>query len=580
MKGKLVRTEGHLANIIPIHLDASFFFERAVRSLDRNHVDKALKYFRKAVEYEPDNPVNHCNMAGILSEKGDYEASNAILANVLDVVDPSMTECYFYMANNYANMDQFEEAEQALVTYLEEDTQGQFMTEAEEMMELLYYELDRPAKLNRIKSRKGVVEHDQARELLEEGKFAQAAELLEGMSPDYPDYLAARNNLALAYYYMGLFSKAKETIAEVLEQEPGNLHALCNLAIFHQNENRTDQVLLLIKKLRVIVPYQHEQVYKLATTMGILGQHDAAYVHFRRLLKVEETAADPALAHYAAVAAFNTERYDIAKRLWHHVNKLDPGSEVAHYYLAGLEAVLRDAQEPNKLSYHYHLPFDEQFKQWEEYGNGIPEEMKNDPLIRSSFFWALRHGDQATKLQVIHALGMIGDYEVQQALQLFIDEPGEEPALVKVAQGILLDLQRAEHHESDAKVFHPFTPEALKPIRKTGKTKVAAKQTETGTSSHWQAVVDRALQMSEAKTELQQEMERIWKDYVSRVRPDLSGSKQIEGWAAGLEYLASKNRSRPVTYQSIAERYGISASTVSKYARQLNQICSVTPPKG
>lgn len=581
MKGKLVRTEGHLANIIPIHLDASFFFERAVRSLDRNHVDKALKYFRKAVEYEPDNPVNHCNMAGILSEKGDYEASNAILANVLDVVDPSMTECYFYMANNYANMDQFEEAERALVTYLEEDTQGQFMTEAEEMMELLYYELDRPAKLNRIKSRKGVVEHDQAREFLEEGKFAQAAELLEGMSPDYPDYLAARNNLALAYYYMGLFSKAKETIAEVLEQEPGNLHALCNLAIFYQNENRTEQVLLLIKKLRTIVPYQHEQVYKLATTMGILGQHDAAYIHFRRLLKVEETAADPALAHYAAVAAFNTERYDIAKRLWHHVNKLDPGSEVARYYLSGLEAVLQGSQEPNKLSYHYHLPFDEQFKQWEDYGNGIPEEMKNDPLIRSSFFWALRHGDQATKLQVIHALGMIGDYEVQQALQLFVDEPGEEPALVKAAQSILHDLQRAEYHETDATVSIPFTPEALKPIHhKLGKTGITEKQTKTEASSHWQAVVDRALQMSEARAELQQEMERIWTDYFSRMRPDLSGSKQIEGWAAGLEYLASKNRSRPVTYQSVAERYGISASTVSKYARQLNQICSTTPPNG
>lgn len=582
MKGKLVRTEGHLANIIPIHLDASFFFERAVRSLDRNHVDKALKYFRKAVEYEPENPVNHCNMAGILSEKGDYKASNAILAHVLDVVDPSMTECYFYMANNYANMDQFEEAERALVTYLEEDTQGQFMTEAEEMMELLYYELDRPAKLNRIKSRQGVVEHDQARELLEEGKFAQAAELLEGMLPDYPDYLAARNNLALAYYYMGLFSKAKETIAEVLEQEPGNLHALCNLAIFYQNENRTDQVLLLIKKLRAIVPFQHEQVYKLATTMGILGQHDAAYIHFRRLLKGEETATDPALAHYAAVAAFNTERYDIAKRLWHHVNKLDPGSEVARYYLDGLEAVIQGVQEPSKLSYHYHLPFDEQFKQWEDYGNGIPEEMKNDPLIRSSFFWALRHGDQATKLQVIHALGMIGDYEVQQALQLFIDEPGEEPALVKAAQAVLHDLQRVEHPELNAEVSQPLTPEAeaLKTVPKVSKKEITGIRLGKETSPHWQAVVDRALQMSEARAELQQEMERIWTDYVSRVRPDLSGSKQIEGWAAGLEYLASKNRSRPVTYQSIAERYGISASTVSKYARQLNQICSVTPPNG
>ncbi|GGH68813.1 hypothetical protein GCM10008014_51630 [Paenibacillus silvae] len=587
MKGKLVRTEGHLANIIPIHLDASFFFERAVRSLDRNHVDKALKYFRKAVEYEPDNPVNHCNMAGILSEKGDYEASNTILAHVLDVVDPSMTECYFYMANNYANMDRFEEAERALVTYLEEDPQGQFMTEAEEMMELLYYELDRPAKLNRIKSLKGVVEHDQARELLEEGKFAQAAELLEGMSSEYPDYLAARNNLALAYYYMGLFPKAKETIAEVLEQEPGNLHALCNLAIFHQNENRTDQVLLLIKKLRVLVPFEHEQVYKLATTMGILGQHDAAYTHFRRLLKYEETAADPALAHYAAVAAYNTERYDIAERLWHHVNKLDPGSEVSRYYLAGLEEVHEGLKEPIKLSYHYHLPFDEQFKQWENYNSGIPEEMKNDPLIRSSFFWALRHGDAATKLQVIHALGMIGDYEVQQALQSFIEEPGEEHALVKAAQGVLNELQAAEYDGQDAKsakakvsrlLSNSSFGEPLKSDRTMDHIEYKTKSSSAGASPHWQIVVDRALQMSEAQAEVQQEMERLWTDYVSRVHPELSSSKQIEGWAAGLEYLASKNNSRPVTYQSIAERYGISASTVSKYARQINLICNAAPP--
>lgn len=575
MKGKLLRAEGHLANVIPIHLDASFFFERAVRSLDRNHVDKALKYFRKAVEYEPENPVNHCNMAGILSEKGDYEASNAVLAHVLDVVDPSMTECYFYMANNYANMDRFEEAEQALVTYLEEDTQGQFMTEAEEMMELLYYELDRPAKLNRIKSRKGVVEHDQARELLEQGKFAQAAELLEGMAPDYPDYLAARNNLALAYYYMGLFPKAKETIAQVLEQEPGNLHALCNLAIFHQNENRADQVLLLIKKLRVIVPFQHEQVYKLATTMGILGQHDTAYVHFRRLLKDEETAADPALAHYAAVAAYNTERYDSAERLWRHVGKLDPGSEVSRYYLSGLEAVRQGEKDPEKLSYHYHLPFDEQFRQWENYGNGIPEEMKNDPLIRSSFFWALRHGDRAIKLQVIHALGMIGDYEVQQALQSFIQEPGEDQELVEAARSVLHGLDSEEAKQDDSPVLLPLTALSKRTIPKM---ESMTEQTETKPSSHWQAVVDRALQMSEAKAELQQEMERLWTEYVARVHPEVPGTKQIEGLAAGLEYLAAKIHSRPVTYQSIAERYGISAATVSKYARQINKVCNSNPP--
>ena len=45
-------------NVISLEMDATFFFERAVRSLDRLHYEKAVKYFRRAAEYEPDNPVN------------------------------------------------------------------------------------------------------------------------------------------------------------------------------------------------------------------------------------------------------------------------------------------------------------------------------------------------------------------------------------------------------------------------------------------------------------------------------------------------------------------------------------------
>ena len=51
--------------VIPMRLDATFFFERAVQSLDRYHYDKALKYFRRAVEYEPENPVNQIGRAHV-----------------------------------------------------------------------------------------------------------------------------------------------------------------------------------------------------------------------------------------------------------------------------------------------------------------------------------------------------------------------------------------------------------------------------------------------------------------------------------------------------------------------------------
>ena len=100
------------------------------------------------------------------------------------------------------------------------------MDEAEEMIELLSYELERPIKLKNIKSREGLFEHDKARTLLEDGQFSEAARVLEKLVKKHPELLAARNNLALAFYYIGEFERSLDEIREVLNIDHGNLHAL------------------------------------------------------------------------------------------------------------------------------------------------------------------------------------------------------------------------------------------------------------------------------------------------------------------------------------------------------------------
>ncbi|MGQ3479698.1 tetratricopeptide repeat protein [Paenibacillus sp. TY11] len=574
MKGKHLRVSEPSPKIIALRFDASFFFEKAVRSLDRNHYDKALKYFRKAVEYEPDNPVNHCNMAGILSEMGDYAGSNEILSSVLSDVDSSMTECYFYMANNYANMEQFEEAEKALVTYLEEDEEGQFLDEAEEMMELLYYELDRPTKLNRIKARQGVVEHDQARVLLEEGKFAQAAQLLKQISEEQPDMFAARNNLALAYYYMGLFQNAKATIIQVLEDEPGNLHALCNLAIFYQHEGGGPELDRLVQTLAVTIPFQEEQVFKLATTMGILGRHEEAYRHFRRLLHGDgENNADASLYHYTAVAASNTGRYAEARRLWSHLQKQDASSEVPRFFLSRLEELQQEGTPLQVLSYHYHLPFEEQFRMWEKFGaDQVPDSMKKDPLIRSSFFWALRHGDRATQLQVIQALSLIGDDEVRQALESFVEDPDQEGELKRRALQVLQELAEQDGQKMPSETEHSERLEVEKDPHTT-EGDVSASPVDP----QWQAVLDKVLTVMSKPSDpaMQHDLRSLWLEYLDRLAPEVPMVQHTEGWAAALEYLTAKMHHHSVTYQEVADRYGISVSTVSRYARQIDSVCGI-----
>ncbi len=564
MKEKKAAAAGGEAKIISIQWDATFFFERAVRSLDRFHYDKALKYFRKAIEYEPDNPVNHCNMAGILSEMGNYEESNRILGWILDELDPMMTECHFYMANNYANMEMYEAAEGSLVQYLQEDPEGQYLDEAEEMMELLHYELERPMTLTNIKSREGMVEHDQARALLEEGKFTEAVRILESIAEKQPEFLAARNNLALAYYYMGMFDKAMESIAGVLEHEPGNLHALCNLAIFYQHEGNTDELAELLELLVKTVPFHQEHVFKLATTMGILGEHGIAYRHFIRLLKDGEVHQDPCLYHYAAVAACNIGRYDEAERLWKSTLKLDPASGIPHYYMSQLE-LIRSGNGGPAVSYHYHLPFEEQFKLWEKSSDGMPDHLKRDPLVRSSFFWALRHGDQSTKLQVIQAFGMIADNEVKDVLRAFLMEPDEDDYLKNIAVFVLrtIGVQEPLHAvlEGKAAVIEPRQMPSRLPEW----------------DDKWEAVAQAAISRMSKHYDLvqQHDMMTLWVEFLTRLYPDVPKLSKPEGWAAALEYLTAKMHRRAISYHEVSVRYGTSIATVSKHVKLIDSVCGI-----
>lgn len=563
-KKKHVAKKSHKSKVIPIQIDATFFFERAVQSLDRHHYEKALKYFRLAAEYEPDNPVNHCNLAGILSEIGNYDESNRILKNILNEIDPNMTECYFYMANNYANMEDYEAAERALVHYLEKDPNGYFLEETEEMIDFLSYELDRPTRITSIKCREDLFEHDKARALLEEGKFAEAVRSLEKLIEKYPDFMAARNNLALAYYYMGQFEKGMETIQTVLDLNQGNLHALCNLAILYQHSGDKEQLRPLLHTLRKTVPFHPDHAFKLATTMGILGEHEKAYRLFKMLLKNSQAGTDPCFCHYTAVSASNTGRYQEAAKLWRQAEKLDPQSSIPPFYLNQLQQAVQEGAKPI-FSYHYHLPFEEQFRLLEKTSNGIPEQLKRDPLVRSSFFWALRHGDNDTKLQVIQAFSMIADKEVESALREFLLQPDEDDYLKKVAVFVLRSMRVKEPLSVVLEGKHlvlkssPWSPNL--PVWK----------------ENWQNVMETALKHMEKRYDMiqQHDLQTLWVEFLGKVYPAEPKISKVEGWAAALEYLTAKMHRRAISYHEVAVRYGISITTVSKNVKMIDQVCGL-----
>lgn len=548
--------------VVRLRMDAGFFFERAVRSLDRQRFDKALKYFRLAVEKEPENPVNQCNLAGILSEMGHFDESNEVLGRILDDVDPDLSECYFYMANNAANMDDFEQAEEYLIRYLEEDPSGEFVGEAEEMLEMLAYEMGRqPRRPTSRPKNEWLKKHEEARGYLEAGQFLQAIQTLEKLVEQVPDFTAAMNNLSLAYYYTGELDRSMETITKVLDAEPNNMHALCNLAVISQHQGDAESRDRLVRMLKKWAPYHLEHTYKLATTMGVLGEHTEALRLFRQLIKLEKNA-EPGLYHCAAAAACNLGQYDQANGYWRKAQRLDPDSEIPGFYLHQLEEWQKKNQgQVPTVSYHYQLPFEEQLLKLDDQSQDLPEQLRNNPLIRSSFFWALNHGDKETKVQVLQVFEYLADQEVEQVLRSFLTKRDEEDDLKRLALYVLNQIGAKEPYQ------------VVLNGKETEIQHFELSQEWSDWMETWEQVLECCLAGMRGSYDIihMNDAQIIWTDFLRHNQSRLPEIRKVQGWAAALEYVVAKLHGISLTQESVAKKHEVSSSTVRRHVRLLEQ---------
>lgn len=534
-------------NIVPIKVDASFYCERAIKSLNRLKYKKAVRYFQKAIELEPENPVFYCNLAGVLAEMEKYDESNRLLWHVLEKIDPSMFECYFYLSSNYANMMDFDLAEQYAMKYLEKCKDGEWASEAADLLEFISLEMQRPSVESKEEDLEVMVLHDRARYHLEQGHFLEAKELLENLILNHPDFYAARNNLALCYYYMGSFREALETVEEVLKDDPYNIHALCNLAVFYYHLNHPD-LMKIVSVLRKIVPFQIDQTYKLATTLGILEDHKGAYQLFKKLIS-HLGYGDLYMIHYAAVAAYNSGLDKEAESLWKRVKRLDPTGGVAPYYLEQIARKRAGKPALKVATYHYQVVENEKMFTLEEW----KEELVKDPLIRSSFLWALRYGDRDTKIQVIRAFEFIPDKEFEEALRLLLLNPAEDDELKQLVIDVLKKMG----------VKGPFAS-----IFQHREQMFGFEDAEK-----WQMVLHclKNHMQNRYPDEVVEEARLFWLEFIDKVYPAVPVIRKVEAWAASVEYLLVRESKLAITRENVAKIYGISMTTLDRNCKLIRE---------
>ncbi len=121
-------------NVVPFERDVSYYFQKGNQYFFKNDWHKALLYFKKAIEIEPEEPLNHYNLGCLLSKMGNLEEANHTFELILEKLDSSYWECYFLLAINYGLMEEFEIAQSYLKEYLHNSPDGEMVREAEELL--------------------------------------------------------------------------------------------------------------------------------------------------------------------------------------------------------------------------------------------------------------------------------------------------------------------------------------------------------------------------------------------------------------------------------------------------------------
>ena len=136
-------------NVVEFQKEAHYYFDKGTLYFQKNQLNRALVYFRRAVDLEPQNPLHHYNLACLLSRMGNLKEANRIFRHIVDDLDPDFTECIFLRAINFGLMENFEETEKLLRLYLKVSPEGEMAEEARDLLlSLTDWEDEEPGDLS------------------------------------------------------------------------------------------------------------------------------------------------------------------------------------------------------------------------------------------------------------------------------------------------------------------------------------------------------------------------------------------------------------------------------------------------
>lgn len=551
--------------VVTFERGAEFYFDLGYKYIQKGKLKTALRYIEKAVNLKPYDSFLQFNYAGLLAEQGDIDHSTEVLINIVKNIDPNYLECYFGLGCNYLQLQKIKKSSEYFSIYLEKDPDGEFAEEAEELLEMLTMIKDANNNLDDEELEKIYKIEEEAIDHLEKREYEKATQKFEKVVQMLPNAVPARNNLSLAYYYLGFLDKAIELAQEVLSYEESNVHANCNLAIFYNKQGTTS---LVKKQMRIISKIQtdsEDYLYKIGDTYGSLGKHADAHKTFKKLLTVDP--ANPIYVHFTAVSAFNSRKYRESIRLWEKLDRMDKENMLSEYYIEAAKKQL-DIENANlHFSYIYQLPKEEIksrldfiYKFIEMQGGECRAELASNENVSEILYFGINFDKYFLRKLIYNKIKNDKLVETEHVIRKFMLRDDVEN-YIKMESVFLLNF---------IGVKEPYTVNFDGEVRNVTIDSLDFPESEW--EKPWVEVKRKTLSMMRGsyKRPYKKIVEDIWYEFIKSTFPEVPEIDDVSVWAAALEYTYCRLCNAKALEHQLAEKYNIISASLLEKAELIN----------
>lgn len=544
-----------MGRVIPFERDGAFFLRRGSERLERNNLLEAISNYHRAERRDPENVEIQLAIAEVLTEMHRYEQSNRLLFPLLSLSE-SPAECFFGIACNFLGLQEFSHAHDSLESYLALDPDGEFVSDALDMLDVIEDEhmLYSMPGVQAPEEREAMNACARGRQLLENGRMDEAVKLLSEAAKKQPEMHFVRSNLALAHFCKKDFRRAMETVRNVLSEVPDDVQAHCNLLLFLHAAKDDEGVEREMGFLKQASTEDPQDWNRMAVVFMELGRMQDALSVLKKLQVA--FPYDEGTLHRLAVCRYHLGQYREAQACYDRLLKIDPADTVAAYYRRICHRAAQGRPESIDWLYHYQVPYLEVLRRVRAINEAsrqpheaLKHRWQTDENFRSLLSWSLRMPEPSAKRAVLAMIAGFSDRQAERILRHFqLDQM--QPDAVK--QDVFAMLKHMNAQEPYIAYLDGHLVQSRVSMRSVAKGHMPGA---------YQRVLEVAMETMQnvRSSACIMEAVEVFQKYLKGANglPQLR-EQQVYAMAAALEYIACRNREEEVTKVQLCSAYGVS----------------------